>query len=754
MKKIKERSKNIFIKVKNNVTNDIKRKLLLRQVNTQSAYQNFLNKKFLFKKNKNSLKLKLFFFIGFLQLNQRKKYKLTRKSYYRLLNIVIRKRLKKNRIRRVNKLKKKRRMRRFFKRSCKRNTKLQRNRRKRKLRRMRKKKRKFFLERKSKYTRMYLRLLKYKKRKKLYKYFFKRNIFYYKLNIKRKNKLIVQTLRDKRINKASFKQYLELNISSLTKRYIKRNSIYVKSAKRIFLNKVFFSLKSARMLKGVYNRYFIFHKRIKLFKNQKFKRKKFKRIIKFLQVNLQKVNNSKKRDIKLKVRKSRRIQKRKRRLLTRIRRRYRKSFYFYLFFKNSMNDRNIRYKFNLNKKWWRHQIIKYKKRYGGLRLKNKDYMTRRLHALNKKVAEKYGRKFLLKSYNKRIKLLFKRYLKYSLRKRERLLTQTLGLYAVDQQLIHNQNIKKFNILKMLLLGLIKSEYFYLNISILKSYTFNGNILLNSNLLYSNFKGDLNNLGLRMVTYMLKLKWFNKKLYRRLNERMLLKSDKYTYIATTNQKQRQLLLPKIKYNFIKLSKYFEEFKKLKYILKRKGKKTRSMYLMFNKLNEIYQYKVRRLGKKYFFMLRKDKLPKIGLFILTYLKRNMYITLLNKKTKRVLGSTTARKNYLAKKQIEQEEELLKDNDSIGLTKDSMNLKMRAGTYIKKKKHRVNVLLNTLEAVQAHNYSVIDFCIKIKYKRRFLMNFLNFTTYDYKGFIRMIQVANQKPHGFMRKKKARRL
>nr|YP_209595.1 ribosomal protein S11 [Heterostelium pallidum]AAU00610.1 ribosomal protein S11 [Heterostelium pallidum] len=759
IKSIKKLKKNNKYKKNNKISNVLKQKFLLMVLRKkQKTINNYLLKNVIPFFNKNSKNIKLmynsYYYIKFGYLNNKKRFKIKKKNYERALGLHCNKvkNLKKNRTFRIKKLRFKSRSQKFVRRFCTRNTKLQSNKRKKILRRIFKRKRKFLLEKKPRYTRMYILLMLYKRKKKNYRYFFKRNKFYVKQEIVKNS---IKARKPSRIRKGQTKQYfkeiLKYKLDILSKHQIQENKkyIYIKNKRQNI--RALKSLKKARILKHLYKRYIQFHKRNKVSKSQKFKKIRFKKLLLFFQNKIEKLKKIK---FKLKTKKTKKDIKRNYRVNAAIRRKYKKSFYFLPYLSLNLKSYNKRRRLNMRLRWWRYHINNYKHKKIYFK-KNQLVAKQRLNVLNKFLYEKFGRLFLLKTFNKNIKKFFNKALKNREELQKDKVSYALTLISNSSNSIIKSDIKKFTILKILLYkAIFENNINNFNIMLQRGYPLNYNLQFNTNAGFVSSFGFTSNLSLKMITYMLKLKWFNKKLYRRLKDRVLLKTNKYLCISQNNNKIKKLYLPKIKYNYIKLNRYFKEFKKLKSLLRRKGKKTRNMYVLFNKLNELYKYKVRRLGKRYFLMLRKDQLPKIGLFIIKYLKRNMYITLLNKRTKRVLGSTTARKNYLAKKQIEQEEELLSDSNEAGISKDLVNLKMRAGTYIKKKKHRINVLLNTLEAVHANNYSVVDLCINAKYKKRFLYNFLNFSTYKYKGFIRMVQVANQKAHGFMRKKKARRL
>ncbi|GAM29509.1 hypothetical protein SAMD00019534_126850, partial [Acytostelium subglobosum LB1] len=136
-----------------------------------------------------------------------------------------------------------------------------------------------------------------------------------------------------------------------------------------------------------------------------------------------------------------------------------------------------------------------------------------------------------------------------------------------------------------------------------------NTLMSLNEDFSTF----NHLSFKMINHLLKFKWLKNKLYKRLKYNLLQKVKEHRVVERKNN--LCIILPKTNYDYIEMNHYFKIYRKLRNKLRKRGRKRRSMYLLFNKLTDIFNYKVRKLrASRYYISIQKTRLPQVGLFMI--------------------------------------------------------------------------------------------------------------------------------------------
>nr|YP_001876553.1 Mp36-like protein [Cavenderia fasciculata]ABX45227.1 Mp36-like protein [Cavenderia fasciculata] len=229
---------------------------------------------------------------------------------------------------------------------------------------------------------------------------------------------------------------------------------------------------------------------------------------------------------------------------------------------------------------------------------------------------------------------------------------------------------------------------------------------------------------------LKLKYKQKKVQYALFRKILIKKK-------IKKMGRKCVAREIRKKIIILLKHLK--KKFKKLLKQKVLKN-----VKKELKKVYKQRIS-------IRVADQGLPKVGLFAIKLGKRNMYISIFDKKTNKLLTTMSARRAFIKQQKAAKKRDSFNDSRDKGNDADSG--KARAGEEIKNSRFKKQLMFEMFFKATNLRYKIMDIRYDKKYKTRELKTVLKVPV-KYAGVIRNIEINKQKAHGYMRKKKLRRL
>jgi hypothetical protein len=206
------------------------------------------------------------------------------------------------------------------------------------------------------------------------------------------------------------------------------------------------------------------------------------------------------------------------------------------------------------------------------------------------------------------------------------------------------------------------------------------------------------------------------------------------------------LKKVGVPYYKTTKGYK-LKKIRKLIKKQKREQR-----LKKLGIFIPKKKKKKVKK---KVKKKTKLKIGVLRIKIRRRNMFLVFRDRKTNKVEAVTTARKEYY---RIYNTKEVEPGNKKRRDSKETVvKAKGPIGRYISTDHFRSRVLTQAfLDLRHKLKYKILDIEIEKKYKKRFVQTIYKKYWYVFKsqGLFRMCKFAKNKPHGRMRKKKARRI
>lgn len=216
-------------------------------------------------------------------------------------------------------------------------------------------------------------------------------------------------------------------------------------------------------------------------------------------------------------------------------------------------------------------------------------------------------------------------------------------------------------------------------------------------------------------------------------------------------KKRIMVPNLKQIYKGLKNHsIPRYKKTRKYKKKQKKKLQKQKKRERRLRKL-GIKVNRQRKKQ--KKKKTKKLKVGILRIKLKRRNMFLVFRDRKTNKVEATTSARKEYY---KIYRPEDNTPGRRKKEIKAPVVKAKGPIGRYISTDQFRVRVLTQAfLDLRHKIKYNVLDIEIEKKYKKKFIRTIYKKYWYVFRpqGLFRICRFVKNKPHGQMRKKKARR-